>query len=69
MILPKTEVSGFRMSLYKNRIVITGGTGRFAQSFAPVLGNIGARAGEFGKIKRTQQEKNRKCVNKLRKYC
>jgi hypothetical protein len=35
-------------------------TGRFAQSFAPVLGNIGARAGEFGKIKRTQQEADRK---------
>ena len=30
------EVSGFLMSLYKNRIVVTGGTGRFAASLKKV---------------------------------
>ena len=30
------EVSGFLMLLYKNRIVVTGGTGRFAASLKKV---------------------------------
>lgn len=32
---------------------------RLAQSFTPVLGNIGARAGEFGKFKQAQQAEGR----------
>jgi dTDP-4-dehydrorhamnose reductase len=36
MIILKRVVSGFHMFLYKNRIVITGGTGRFAQELKKI---------------------------------
>ena len=37
--LQKMEASGFHMLLYKNRIVVTGGTGRFAQSLKKIITN------------------------------
>ena len=55
------EASGFHMSLYKNRIVITGGTGRFGQELKKVSSKYKLYFPKKNKL-------NILNVNKIRKY-